>query len=754
MGKLRDGARDLGLNIDWSYAFVPPGTRLSSTPNAVILDVGGELAMGVLDQHGDFGLGNSTSQLITRHPGMAYDHLMTAWLQRRDDGQDLRGRPFRPRVITHVDPDFDGVVSTHLLMRLIEDGDLPSYAEALAGYSATVDQGRYRLDIRDGDMDDAHLMTQLGPVHLAYLAVQKETVPSDVDQHVWRLRRGLELLEAELGGLTTAQKGELEAYHFQPGQPGVGSWRQDFRFAHLADELMRDWATHQEDWASAEHITRILPSRDLAHDIHVKGAILRQSCKAKLDRYWFRARGTPYTVIPRNPGQGGSESPAGQLRHSTVILSVDAAWTDPDGRRPSLRGLGERLEELEHAEREREPGGDTRGRTPRYEGVTNDDPWYDGRGHDYTIVDSPRRGTALPLNTILNVARSERFWETPIEGATLVVVERGGTRTGADAGKPVSPPDGVVEPLRAWFTDSRTQPGGTVEMGGFIGEVEYRTFPEDTCWPAVITTWRPPPHTRISLQELAKFVESLRRSDASGKSAPPCVMLAYRRPEGVSEDLLRTLEARVVGSQLEPLPGRPNVHIGVTGLAVRIAPRTSEPWRALCECFIYTSFLADTLTVYSDRIVRALGHSLEQTRASGAAATQASAESSAIRVQEKYIRFQARYYQLDVSHDPIVEDVFTRIFESRRLRDYHAEVSVELQRLADYETQRAQERLNRMVTALSLTGVAQTCMAFVQLDLYKDFHDPSMARSWLSLLLVVAPLVVTLVYLRRVTSST
>jgi hypothetical protein len=33
-------------------------------------------------------------------------------------------------------------------------------------------------------------------------------------------------------------------------------------------------------------------------------------------------------------------------------------------------------------------------------GYDNADPWYDGRGHDYTIVDAPRSGTLLTADEI------------------------------------------------------------------------------------------------------------------------------------------------------------------------------------------------------------------------------------------------------------------------------------------------------------------------------------------------------------------
>lgn len=40
---------------------------------------------------------------------------------------------------------------------------------------------------------------------------------------------------------------------------------------------------------------------------------------------------------------------------------------------------------------------------PPRAGYPNSDPWYDGRAHHYTIVDSPREGTLLSAEEIEDV---------------------------------------------------------------------------------------------------------------------------------------------------------------------------------------------------------------------------------------------------------------------------------------------------------------------------------------------------------------
>jgi hypothetical protein len=76
----------------------------------------------------------------------------------------------------------------------------------------------------------------------------------------------------------------------------------------------------------------------------------------------------------------------------------------------SLRGLGTQLDEAESAKRIAESGVDDRvvdpitgaPKTPR-PGYPNADPWYDGRAHSFTIVDSPRGGTHLTADEIEHI---------------------------------------------------------------------------------------------------------------------------------------------------------------------------------------------------------------------------------------------------------------------------------------------------------------------------------------------------------------
>ena len=147
----RAGTNSLQLAVNWQYAFVPQGSVLQPWRDTVLLDMGGALGPGVLDQHQDSSVAASAAELVLKFPEFCYGHLMNDWLRRRDDGVVLAGQPFSPTIVLHVDPDFDSLVACHLSKRLVEDGEPPPYAAALAAYASRVDQGKYAVDLARPD---------------------------------------------------------------------------------------------------------------------------------------------------------------------------------------------------------------------------------------------------------------------------------------------------------------------------------------------------------------------------------------------------------------------------------------------------------------------------------------------------------------------------------------------------------------------------------------------------------------------------
>jgi len=110
-----------------------------------------------------------------------------------------------------------------------------------------------------------------------------------------------------------------------------------------------------------------------------------------------------------------------QITRSRVVISVDPTAG------VCLSGLGRKLEiaetekedsifkeNAELKEKLRNRG------NPRYineEWCKTEDPWYDGRGHDYTIIDVPKVNSLLTFEEIVDISLS--FTESVIEKSLL-----------------------------------------------------------------------------------------------------------------------------------------------------------------------------------------------------------------------------------------------------------------------------------------------------------------------------------------------
>jgi len=421
---MRRGTNELGLDTKWRFGFCGPGSVLAAAPEAVVLDVGNHLGPGLIDQHQDGSLGRSTSELIFKHPELVYDHLVGPWLDAERGGAELHGRSWQPRIITHRSPDFDGIVSAWLVQQLVATGGFPAGSEALFDYSAEVDQGRYRIDPQRPE-------TWLHAVHMAVLVLA--SVGGGSDEEVMSL--GIGLIDHFMATVGTARSGAglqpaRAARDLWPGQPGVGDWRGDARFAALVRTLETDLDEFKsKDQPNGYQVAVELPLPGSSQTVQVPAFVLRSPPQSQLHKYWVRAwlprdaaadvggdgrLGVPMYICPY-PGhvEQQVDSQDGEFCYPRVIISLDAAAPAPgEPDLPCLRGLGALLEQVEQQHRRASSTGDERSGRPRWPEpwCVNDDPWYDGRGHGHRIVDSPRSGTRLPYSTVVQLATETTFW--------------------------------------------------------------------------------------------------------------------------------------------------------------------------------------------------------------------------------------------------------------------------------------------------------------------------------------------------------
>lgn len=723
------GAQDLGLKVDWRYCFVPPGERAVTTPGVVYVDVGGTVAPGIIDHHGQEGSGSCSALLVVEQREQVYNHLLSPWLARFEEGRIPEGAVWKPSLILHHDPDFDSLVAAFLVRALIADGDVPRYARALAGYALEVDQGRYLLRTRPKvaveeeetlDLD----RRELDAIHLAYLAIQSFTGPEGRElSSSEKLHLGFELLTCALEGIASA-RGEAPRTleELLPGAPGVASWRADARFAPFAALLDRDLELFREDFRQGSRRDAVpLPATDGGESILVRAFVAAGPPRSTLAKYWVRGAGYPFFLCPL--GSAAGPGSAGRAARRRMVLSLEPTFS-VDGRSPCLRGLGFRLERAESAAR-RASGMEVRRGRPRYGGgyCDNPDPWYDGRGHEWTIVDSPLVGTALPYDEIVALATGGDFWKVPLAGGSVYLVWTEPEPEASGAGGPPGPPKaglrqftGMSETLTALYRESGEEgplPGAPPVRPGFRVTERVRRFPEGTCRPLRIVEIACEPGS--SLEDLVR-----RRREILGERIPD-FSLARLRPglHFSAPELIDRLLDELGGSGLRPLgslsPAGERALFNGRSLVISVSGDVSRAGGGPdpdLEVLLYGAFLYQTLLRFSERLSDLVPPG--QSRL---------VPGSTQRLRGDFLRFEARYYQLEVSRTPRARALFGEIATALGLPGLFVKVRSELDRLADIEERVAAERQRRAegiiqgaLFVLAISGLLQTIVAFLAWD--------------------------------------
>ncbi len=449
-------ATELGLAIDWRFIFVDAGSVVSRSTDVVYLDVGGHLEPGVVDHHQGEPGATSAARLVLEHPGLVHEHLVGPWISIAKT-HETQGRAWSPAIGLHASPDFDAIVSTALAMHLVETGSFPARAKPLVDYADRVDQGAERptLPERRFELYPLILMLQNLPgdaghrartglpttmptredlVRERLLAMAAPSIADrwralpDADRTTNRLAEWIGAAEAR--SLARASADELT---LRLGLHLVGRWlasntgtlQDDPVATRLAEALEADAHRFKQAMPRVGSIAIAAPSVDrLAAPIEgIDAAIMPLAADdpgdrgiVACDKIYLRGgllglpKPFPVTAIEKVLS---GQKPDGVAR-SRWIIAIDEATPPSDpAARANLRGLGASLEWAERRKRALH-GADPRtgaARYPEYAGIA--DPWYDGRGHHWTIVDSPRDGTVLDRLEIESIL-SSRFWEPEI----------------------------------------------------------------------------------------------------------------------------------------------------------------------------------------------------------------------------------------------------------------------------------------------------------------------------------------------------
>lgn len=711
------GSKDLGLKVDWRFGFVGYGHSVDTTPGVIYLDVGGSLRPGVVDHHSGGAHATGTADLVLHHPELVYNHLLGPWLERAALQGIPPGTGWQPTVIVHREPDWDALVATYLVQELVESGGYPPWAEALAAYTTEVDQGRFRLSTEPGD-------PRLLAPHLAFLALQHSRTT-----YAEQMRRGLQLVRKAVELIARARtehkvRTPWNPADFLPPSPGASSWAEDPDFKDLADLLASDQERFKRDEGRCLRLNPgsdfdevLLPAADGGDPIRVKAWVASSATEALLNKYWARVA-CPFTIIPVGYPEPRPEDPR---KHSfnRVILSVDPTFRH-EGRAVDLRGLGFALEQAEsRTRRQAHEGHEPRGGSPRFPDgyCDNADPWYDGRGHEFTIVDTPNTGTVLDYGTILDIATGQGFWETPLQSgvATLVWIDprTGGLPEGAAEGPLSAFPD-MAPTLEAYRRNTRVT--AFAGMPGLAATEDFcqvtqgwRRFPEGTCGHARVIQIRVLPGA--TLEGLTRVREKVVRTCGENPDYLSVRVTPSRAIGG--PDHVRTLLRRLADSEVGELPGLDagdelllfnNRTLMIQALegTLEHAPQADATADPDLEILLYTAFLNECLVRYSQRIADVVPSEFGQLDAVRAG-----------ELRRDVLRFQTLYYQIEVSRRSRNRRLFNGLREALDLPGHLEEVQGELDRLADIEArleavkaERATWMMNMVLVAIAFMGLA------------------------------------------------
>ena len=368
------------------FKFVPYGTVAPDDlqgQNELYVDVGNGLRPGVVDQHQLHSFKGSTAQLLAEHTEL----LELAISEDFDEKK-------RFLISMHVRPDFDCLLSTWIAIKLLSTGELPENIEGLLLYSSEIDEGRL------GATRENPFSIYSAYMFLANrLGIRRWRSPED--QYQRQVSQGLQIIDYAYEQMMEHEMSPLDVNAFYT--PGLFSPVDE-------NEIKADLRRYEKKLnASASHARSIQLklSGVLGGRREVPALFVRHVQDASDPNRVIHFKDWARSDLERSGADGfvvlSVYSGSIEANDARCIISVKPSM------RVYLKGLGKKLEDAESAKRIEQFGTDPRlvneqgeALTPR-PGYNNPDPWYDGRGHSYTIVDSPRSGTVLSPEEIESI---------------------------------------------------------------------------------------------------------------------------------------------------------------------------------------------------------------------------------------------------------------------------------------------------------------------------------------------------------------
>ncbi|MDP2983959.1 MAG: hypothetical protein Q8O92_11610 [Candidatus Latescibacter sp.] len=372
-------------------SFTTMGATVKPEPGKLFLDTGNNLCPGIIDHH------QLSHETCTALLALQRKELYTEW---------LAGLP-EVEVVLHLQPDIDCIAALYIVDAMLNGKNIgEENLEKLARYALEMDMGRTeRPDLERPSL--YNLLTARLQIIMDEFACPEEKIPevlkqvqddtchaelvsaSDARCREMNTRMAREGLEVVSRFLNLLERREIKEFRLN------GDAGDEALFIAERKYLQDDYQRYCSDLGDFNRVTIVQPRIPLLglNTSEVKKALIYRDPSASLFKLWARhdifhagsAEGFTVLLVIWN---------GGPRKDKRYIMS-----TDPQGKY-CLRFLGDVLNS--HEARKREILGKGQ-EGPNRPGYKLPDPWYDGRAHNYTIVDTPHDGTVLDEEEVISI---------------------------------------------------------------------------------------------------------------------------------------------------------------------------------------------------------------------------------------------------------------------------------------------------------------------------------------------------------------
>jgi hypothetical protein len=394
------------VKYEIQYEFVGNGSvvspyseneKLKPKNNRIFLDIGNDcdFEQGIIDHHHFKDTDSEVSGEYRSVAGICYSNRdkILKFIDKIEGS--------KVEIVVHTDPDLDCVAAAYIIEKYLNNEELSSNFKLIVDYSEEVNSGRMRID-KNNLICLVSVFTALGErcKHEKNTNIRYKQV----------LENGIDLIDYVVNKLDKQPLHNKDLYNaslFEASEEYSGEIRL----------IKEDYIKYKSDLSNENICTKLKMKLPLVDSSKVKlkevdALFWNVIPSCLLHKYWARQdetspKGTGYTFtfIPSEVDEKTIE------RAEKMKLTVYKAIISVDPRSEvCLKGLGICLEEAEKEKETRLFGRNIevwrsrkRARFPE-DWCDNEDPWYDGRNFNYTIVDAPREGSLLTIKEMQHIA--------------------------------------------------------------------------------------------------------------------------------------------------------------------------------------------------------------------------------------------------------------------------------------------------------------------------------------------------------------